>query len=52
LAIVAAFLPVAYWLRNTSLYQRGIFVGGSVLTMLVALVWLMERALDIKVISP
>lgn len=51
LAIVAAFLPTAYWLRNTSFYQRGIFVGGSVLTMLVALVWLVERALDIKLIS-
>jgi hypothetical protein len=52
LAIVAAFLPAAYWLRNTPLYQPGIFVGGSVLTMLVALIWLMERALDIKLISP
>ena len=51
LAIVAAFLPTAYWLRNTPFYQRGIFVGGSVLTMLVALVWLAERMLDIKLIS-
>jgi hypothetical protein len=51
LAIVAAFLPTAYWLRNTPFYQRGIFVGGSVLTMLVALVWLAERVLDIKLIS-
>ena len=51
MAIVAAFLPVAFWLRNTPFYQRGIFVGGSVLTMLVALIWLAERALDIKLIS-
>jgi hypothetical protein len=52
LAIVAVFLPTAYWLRNTPFYQRGIFVGGSVVTMLVAMVWLAERAFDLKLISP
>lgn len=51
LAIVAAFLPVAYLLRNTPLYRRGVFVGGSVLTLLVALVWLAERALDLQLIG-
>lgn len=48
LAIVAVFLPVAFWLRNTSLYRQGVFVGGSLLTLLIALVWLAERALDLK----
>jgi hypothetical protein len=51
LAIVACFLPVAYLLRNTSLYRKGAFVGGSVLTMLVALVWLAERVFNLKLIS-
>ena len=51
LAIVAGFLPVAFWLRNTRLYLRGVFVLGSWLTMLVALVWLVERALDLQLLS-
>lgn len=51
LAIVAAFLPVAYLLRNTSLYRKGVFVGGSILTMLVALLWFAERAFNLKLIS-
>jgi len=51
LAIVASFLPVAYLLRNTPLYRKGVFVGGSVLILLLALVWLAERAFDLKLIS-
>lgn len=51
MAIVAAFLPVAYGLRHTRLYRRGVFVGGSWLTMLVALVWLIERAFDLKLLG-
>jgi hypothetical protein len=51
LAIVAVFLPVAYVLRNTVLYRKGVFVGGSILTMLVALVWLAERLFNLKLIS-
>ncbi len=51
LAIVAGFLPLAFVLRNSVLYRKGIFVGGSFLTMLVALVWLAERTLDLKLIS-
>ena len=51
LAIVAGFLPVAFWLRNTRFYLHGVFVLGSWLTMLVALVWLVERALDLKLMG-
>jgi hypothetical protein len=51
LAIVAVFLPVAYVLRNTVLYRKGVFVGGSILTMLVALVWLAERVFNLKLIT-
>lgn len=51
LAIVAAFLPAAYLLRNTAFYHRGIFKSGSVITAVVALVWLVERAFNLKLIS-
>jgi hypothetical protein len=51
LAIVAAFLPLAFWLRNTRVYRRGVFVGGSLLTLALALVWLLERLFDLKLIS-
>jgi hypothetical protein len=51
LVIVACFLPAAYLLRNTRLYRKGVFVGGSVLTLLVALVWLAERVFNLKLIG-
>lgn len=51
LAIVIAFLPVIFWLRNTAFYRRGMLVGGSLLIMLLALVWLAERVFDLKLIS-
>jgi hypothetical protein len=51
MAIVAAFLPLAYALRNTRLFQRGIFVWGSLLIILLAAIWLGERVLDIKLVS-
>ncbi len=51
LAIVLVFLPLAYVLRHSAFYRKGVFVGGSVLTLLVALVWLLERLFDLKLIS-
>jgi len=51
MAIVAGFLPLAYLLRNTRVYLNGVFILGSWLTMLVALVWLLERAFDLKLVS-
>jgi hypothetical protein len=45
LAIVAVFLPAAFWMRQTWLYRRLLFVGGSALIALIALVWLIERSL-------
>ena len=51
LVIVAAFLPLAFALRSTGFYRKGVFVGGSVITLLVALVWLIERAFNLKLIS-
>jgi hypothetical protein len=51
LAIVAVFLPLTFALRRTGFYRRGVLVGGSVLTMILALLWLAERALDLQLIS-
>ncbi len=51
LAIVAVFLPLAYALRRTAFYRRGVLLFGSVLTLVLALVWLAERALDLKLMS-
>jgi hypothetical protein len=51
LAIVAVFLPVAYALRATGFYRRGVFAGGSLIMLVIALIWLVERAFDLKLIS-
>ncbi|WP_219115810.1 HupE/UreJ family protein [Janthinobacterium sp. UMAB-56] len=50
LAIVAAFLPIAWLLRKTWLYRQVLTVG-SLAIALVACVWLVERLADIKLIS-
>lgn len=51
LAIVAAFLPLAFALRATGFYRRIVFTGGSVVVVILAAVWLLERAFDIKLLS-
>ena len=51
LCLVAAFLPTAYWLRNTALYRKGVFTLGSWLILLIALLWFIERAFNLKLIS-
>ncbi len=48
LVVVAAFLPSAFALRRTGLYQRLIFIGGSGLIFVLATGWLIERALNLK----
>jgi len=52
LAIVSAFLPVAYLLRATWLYRRLVFTGGSLAIVAVAGIWLVERAFNMKIITP
>jgi hypothetical protein len=44
LAIVAAFLPLAYILRNTRFYRTGVVYGGSSVAGLCALLWFWRRA--------
>jgi hypothetical protein len=50
LAIVLVFLPIAYALRRTAFYRKGVMVGGSVLIALLAAVWLVERAFGLKLL--
>jgi HupE / UreJ protein len=51
LAIVCAFLPLAYALRATWAYRRIVLAGGSVAIAAIAGVWLVERALNLQLIS-
>jgi hypothetical protein len=51
LAIVAAFLPVAYALRGSRAYRRVVLVGGSATIAAVAAVWFAERALDVPLFA-
>ena len=48
LVIVALFLPLAYAVRHTWFYRRIVLVGGSVAITLIAGLWLVERAFDVK----
>jgi hypothetical protein len=50
LAIVVAFLPLAFALRRTVLYRRWVMLGGSLLIALLAGVWFVERAFDLKLL--
>lgn len=43
LAIVCAFLPVAWWLRRTSFYKRVVVTGGSLTIVIVGLYWTLAR---------
>ena len=50
LAIVTAFLPLAYGARHTVLYARVVFQGGSLAILVLAALWLVERGLDLKLL--
>ena len=43
LAIVLAFLPLAWWLRHTRFYRWVVVVGGSLAIAVIGTVWLVER---------
>lgn len=51
LVIVSLFLPLAFALRATWVYQRLVMAGGSVVVVLIALIWLAERALNFKILT-
>ena len=48
LVLVAGFLPLAYVLRHTWTYQRVVVAAGSLATAGIALLWLIERAFNLK----
>ena len=50
LVIVAAFLPIAYASRERRFYSRAILVGGSVAVAAIAMLWLLERALNVALL--
>ena len=50
LAIVAVFLPLAFWLRRSAFYRKAVLVGGSLLIAVLAAVWFIERAFDLRLL--
>jgi HupE / UreJ protein len=48
LAIVAAFLPWAYALRQGVFYRRVVLWGGSLAIAAIAAAWFVERAFDLE----
>jgi hypothetical protein len=50
LAIVAAFLPLAFLLRRSWFYRRVVLLAGSLLIATLALAWFVERAFDLKLL--
>jgi hypothetical protein len=50
LVVVAIVLPLVFSLRRTAVYRRVVHLGGSWLIAGLALVWLLERALDLPLL--
>jgi hypothetical protein len=51
LAVVAACLPIAYLVRRTPAYRRLTVPGVSAAVALIAIVWFVERALDVSLVT-
>jgi HupE / UreJ protein len=51
LAIVVAFLPIAWALRRTVFYRRWVMLGGSLVIAALAAVWLLERAFGLELLK-
>lgn len=43
---ILIFLPIALALRRTTFYRRVMLTGGSVVAMIIALIWMAERLFD------
>lgn len=50
LCVVAVLLPIAFLLRRSAFYRRGVLVAGSLLIALLALLWLIERVFDLSIL--
>jgi hypothetical protein len=44
MAVVLAVMPIAYLLRSTLFYRRGVMPWGSSAIAALALVWVVQRA--------
>lgn len=51
LAIVALFLPLAFALRASAFYRRGVLQGGSWVIAGLAAVWFVERAFSLELLK-
>lgn len=49
-AIVCVFVPLAYAVRKSSAYRRGVLAGGSVVILVLATIWFVERAFEVKIL--
>lgn len=50
LAIVLAFLPLAWALRRSWFYRRAVLFGGSLVVAALAALWLIERAFETAIL--
>jgi hypothetical protein len=50
LAIVLAFLPLAFVVRQTVFYKRFTIAAGSLMVATIAAIWMAERVFDFKVL--
>ena len=50
LAIVLLFIPLAWPVRNSLFYRRGVLGLGSALVALLAAIWLIERVFELKIL--
>ncbi|HET9976376.1 MAG TPA: HupE/UreJ family protein [Burkholderiaceae bacterium] len=51
LALVLAFLPLAFALRRTVFYRRWVMVGGSLVIAALAATWFAERAFEVRLLG-
>jgi hypothetical protein len=50
LAIVAALLPILFFIRRTNIYARFAMPTGSMLIAVIGFLWLVQRAIGINII--
>jgi hypothetical protein len=51
LAVVALLLPIAFSCRRTAGFRWGVMTAGSVAIVVIAVGWLGERALNVRIFS-
>lgn len=51
IAIVAVFLPIAFLIRDTRFYRKVVFIGGSILIAVIAIIWFAERVGNFEILG-